>query len=322
MTLAQVPSFEPFHIPVMAKEVLALLRPAAGMRFLDGTVGEGGHALLLLEASSPDGCVVGLDWDQEALERACRRLAAFGRRFVPVRENFAFARQVLKDLGWEGVDGVLLDLGMSSLQLSQADRGFSFRLAGPLDMRMDQRQELSAADLLERLTEAELVRLLRGLGEEERAASIARALVAARARAPLRSTQDVVQAVEKVFWGKGVRGGIHPATRTFQALRLTVNRELENLRSFLHGGFELLRPGGRMVILSYHSLEDRLVKEAFRLWSASCLCPPSMPVCRCGWSPKVRLLTPRPLSPRAEEVASNPRARSAHLRAVERLASE
>jgi 16S rRNA (cytosine1402-N4)-methyltransferase len=303
----------------MAPEAVELLRPGLGMRFLDGTVGEGGHARLLLEASRPDGMVLGLDWDGEALERASRYLAAFGGRFVPVRENFVAAPRVLENLGWEKVDGILLDLGLSSLQLERAERGFALRHAGPLDMRMDQRRELRAADLVNHAGEAELGRLLREFGEEERAVRIARALVAARSRTPLETTRYLVRVVEKVRRGEKVRGRVHPATRTFQALRLAVNSELENLRSFLADGYELLNPGGRMVILSYHSLEDRLVKEGFRRWAARCLCPPRLPVCTCGWSARVRVLTPRSLRPRPQEVSTNPRARSAHLRAVERL---
>lgn len=303
----------------MAQEVVAFLRPAPGMRFLDGTVGEGGHARFLLEASGPDGLLVGLDWDGEASERARHNLAYFGERFVAVRENFVAAPRVLQDLGWETVDGVLLDLGVSSLQLEQGERGFSFRLPGPLDMRMDRRQRLRAVDLVNEASEAELSRLLREFGEEERATRIARTLVAARSHAPLQTTQDVVRVVDRVLRGEKVRGNVHPATRTFQALRIVVNKELENLQGFLAEGYQLLSPEGRMVILSYHSLEDRLVKGAFRRWAAQCLCPPDLPVCMCGWSPKVRILTPKPLRPRPQEVAANPRARSAHLRAVERL---
>ncbi len=307
------------HKPVMAREVVAFLRPAPGMRFLDGTVGEGGHARALLQASSPDGLLVGLDWDREALERARCNLDCFGERFIALRENFVAAPHVLQNLGWKTVNGVLLDLGISSLQLGKGERGFSFRLSGPLDMRMDRRQELRAVDLINEAGEAELTRILREFGEEERAARIARALVRARSRAPLRTTQDVVQAVDRAMRGERVRGNVHPATRTFQALRIIVNQELENLESFLAEGYQLLSPGGRMVILSYHSLEDRLVKRAFRRWAAPCLCPPRLPVCACGWSPKVFLLTRKPLRPQPREVAANPRARSVHMRAVERL---
>ncbi len=298
---------------------MALLRPAPGMRFFDGTVGEGGHARFLLEASGPDGRLVGLDWDAEALERARCNLACFGEQFIAVRENFVAAPRVLENLGWKTVNGVLLDLGVSSLQLGKGERGFSFRLPGPLDMRMDRRQGLRALDLVNEASEAELIRILRELGEEERATRIARTLVMARSRTLLPTTQDVVAAVDRALRGKKVRGEVHPATRTFQALRIAVNQELEHLQSFLAKGYQLLSSGGRMVVLSYHSLEDRLVKEAFRRWAASCLCPPHLPVCVCGWFPKVRLLTPKPLRPQPQEVAANPRARSAHLRAVERL---
>jgi 16S rRNA (cytosine1402-N4)-methyltransferase len=308
----------------MAGEVMALLRPAAGMRFIDGTVGEGGHAELVLEASGPDGRLLGMDVDEEALGRARLRLARFGRRVTLVRENFALARRLLERLGWGPVEGVLLDLGLSSLQLASPERGFSFRLPGPLDMRFDRRGRLRAADLLGRASEADLARLLREFGEEQRAARVARELVAARTRGALRTTADLARAVERALGGRRSRGrgSLHPATRTFQALRIAVNEELENLRRFLADGYELLRPGGRMVILSYHSLEDRMVKRAFRRWAASCLCPPGLAVCVCGWRPKVRLLTPRAVAPTMSETAANPRARSARLRAVERLGDE
>lgn len=305
------------HVAVMVTEVLALLRPHPGARLLDGTVGGGGHAVALLAASAPSGAVLGLDRDADALAVARQHLSPFGQRCVLVHANFSQALAAVAELGWDGVDGVLLDLGMSSLQVEQAERGFSFQHSGPLDMRMDQQESERAADLVNQASAAELKRIFQDLGEERAAGALARAVVRDRARAPLRTTTALVETIERVVRRKPGEHR-HPATRAFQALRIAVNHELEHLSTFLQDGYQLLRPGGRMAILSYHSLEDRLVKDAFRRWAATCLCPPQVLICVCGWSPKVRILTPKPLTPTPTETAYNPRARSARLRAVER----
>lgn len=307
------------HLPVMLSEVLALLRPRPGADFLDGTVGGGGHAAALLEANAPEGRLLGLDRDDEALAAAAQRLALFAGRFILVGENFSQAQAVLRRYGYEEVDGVLLDLGFSSLQVEDGERGFSFLRLGPLDMRMDQREDRCAADIVNRASEAELKQIFRDLGEERAAGPLARAVVRARAEAPITTTSALAQVIERVV-RRSPHSHLHPATRAFQALRIAVNRELDHLAAFLQDGYRLLRPGGRMVILSYHSLEDRLVKDTFRRWAATCLCPPQLQVCVCGWVPQVRVLTPKPLTPTCAEVAVNPRARSARLRAVERRA--
>lgn len=307
------------HVPVMAEEVLALLRPQPGTTILDGTVGGGGHAALLLAASLPGGRLLGLDRDAEALAAAAEHLAPYAGHYLLVQENFSHALAVMDQLGWDGFDAVLLDLGLSSLQLESRERGFSFLRPGPLDMRADRRQELRAADIINRASEAELKQIFRDFGEERAAGALARALVRTRAVAPVTTTTALAETIERVS-KRAPRPRIHPATRVFQALRIAVNRELDHLTAFLRDGYRLLRPRGRMVIIAYHSLEDRLVKEAFRRWAASCLCPPQVQVCRCGWSPQVRVLTPKPLTPSAQEVGLNPRARSARLRAVEKCA--
>lgn len=307
----------PQHLPAMVREVLALLRPQPGARLLDGTVGGGGHAAALLEAGSPGGWLLGLDRDAEALAVAARRLAPFSGRYALEHENFCHAQTVAQRYGTEGFDGVLLDLGFSSLQVDDGERGFSFQRPGPLDMRMDRREERRATDIVNQASESELRQIFHTLGEERAAGALARALIRKRREAPLTTTAALVQVIEKVV-KRSPQAHLHPATRAFQALRISVNHELDHLATFLSDGYRLLRPGGRMIILSYHSLEDRLVKEAFRYWAATCHCPPQLQVCLCRWTPQVRILTPKPLTPTPTELAANPRARSARLRAVER----
>jgi len=306
------------HTSVLLGEALAFLRPRPGGRYVDGTLGGGGHAEAILEAAGPDGELLGMDWDQEARAIASRRLSRFGDRVHVVAATFTEAGEWLRRLGWDGVDGILIDLGVSSLQLDVAERGFSFSRSGPLDMRMDRTRPLTAAEWLGQASEKELVRVLREYGEEPQARRIARAILLAQRRGELTDTAALASAVGRVV-GRAVAH--HPATRAFQALRIAVNGELDNLERFLGDAYRWLRPGGRLVTLAYHSLEDRMLKQTFRLWARSCLCPRSIPVCRCGWSKKVTVLTPRPVRPSPQEVASNPRSRSARLRAVERLAA-
>jgi 16S rRNA (cytosine1402-N4)-methyltransferase len=301
----------------MAGEVVELLRPASQRRYLDGTLGGGGHAEQILIASSPDGQLLGIDKDDEALAAARTRLARFGARLIIRKESFAAAKELMSQIGWVSVHGVILDLGVSSHQLESGERGFSFRLSGRLDMRMDAQQPLDAYQIVNTYAATELERILRDYGEEPHARRIARAIVAAREAKPIATTAELVDIVAHVKTGR--RREHHPATQTFQALRIAVNRELEELDRFLDRGYELLEPGGRMVVISFHSLEDRRVKTAFRKWSQDCLCPPRTPRCLCGWSRKARLLTKKPIVPSATEMAINSRARSAKLRAVEKI---
>ena len=306
------------HVPVMLREVIELLQPKSGGRYVDGTLGGGGHAEAILDAAQGDANLVGIDRDDVARETAAKRLARFGARVQIVDATFDEIGECLARLGWDGADGILLDLGVSSFQLDVADRGFSFSRRGPLDMRMSREHSEPLSDWLRDVDEADLARALRDYGEEPQARRIARAIVAAERRGELGDTLALAETVAKVA---GRQASHNPATRTFQALRIAVNGELEILERFLGEAYRWLRPGGRLVVLAYHSLEDRLVKEAFRTWAKSCLCPRSIPVCRCGWSQKVTLLTPRPLRPSEDEIERNPRARSARLRAVERLAA-
>jgi 16S rRNA (cytosine1402-N4)-methyltransferase len=305
------------HVPVLAREVVEFLGPEPGKRYLDGTVGGGGHTERILRASSPDGQVLALDVDEEALAAARQRLRDFGPRLITRHSSFAAAKEILTELHWRAVHGAILDLGVSSHHLDTAERGFSFRLPGPLDMRMDRRESLDAADIVNRSSAAELERIFQVYGEEPRARRIAAAIVAARRQRPIERTDELAALIARVKGGRA--GERNPATQCFQALRIAVNRELDHLEHFLDSGYELLAPGGRLVVISFHSLEDRLVKLAFRKWNRSCVCPPRAPVCTCGWSRKAKLLTTRPVTPSQAECKSNPRARSAKLRAVEKL---
>ena len=301
------------HVAVLVAEVVVWLRPRPDACLVDATIGLGGHAAALL-AAAPGSKLLGIDRDPEALAAAGARLTYFGDRLVLQQGSYDALPAALAAMGWSGADAVLLDLGVSSLQLDDPTRGFSFQAAGALDMRMDPTGGLDAAEIVNRWPEKDLALVLHEYGEEPRARAVARAIVRRR---PITTTAALADVVRGVL-GRG-RPGHHPATRTFQALRIAVNDELSELELFLADAWMLLRPGGRLAILAYHSLEDRRVKDTFRRWAADCLCPPRTPVCVCGWRAKVRVLTPRPLRPTAEEVARNPRARSARLRVVERL---
>jgi 16S rRNA (cytosine1402-N4)-methyltransferase len=307
-------SFE--HAPVLAAEALSFLQPEEGGLYLDGTVGGGGHAALLLEANAQVS-LIGLDRDPEAVTATRRRLAAYGTRVRIVEADFRAAENLLEtEIGEPGLTGALLDLGVSSHQIDTAARGFSFRRGTPLDMRMGGTTGgwRTAADLLNTASEAELGRIFREFGEERRWKALAREIVRRRRRAPLRTADDLVAACTAVL-GTGLGPGVK--ARVFQAVRIAVNDELEALRDGLEGIRRLLRPEGRLVVISYHSLEDRIAKEMFRTWSLSCICPPEFPVCRCRGKALGRTLTRKPVRPSATEVATNKRARSALLRAWE-----
>jgi len=311
------------HLPVLVDEVIEMLAPAPGSLHIDATLGAGGHTERILEAASPEGRVLGVDADPAAIHRVEVRLRArFGERLVLRQGNFRELATIAPEAGFGAVDGALFDLGLSSYQLADRDRGFGFRAGGPLDMRFDTSRGVPAAELLASLDAAELTALFRRYGEEPKAGRIARAIVDARRTAPITTAEELAALVERVAPpDPRKRRRIHPATRVFQALRIAVNEELEALQAGLAAALDLLRPGGRLVVLSYHSLEDRIVKRFFQAERRGCICPPQLPVCVCGRNPRLRLVTNPSLTPTAAEIAANPRARSARLRAAERLAA-
>jgi 16S rRNA (cytosine1402-N4)-methyltransferase len=306
------------HRPVLLRETIELLAVERGGLFVDCTVGLGGHSEAILQAT-PDALVLGIDRDEEALKLARKRLASYGSRFRAVHADFRELTRVLATAKVSPVRGILADLGVSSLQLDSPLRGFSFRHEAPLDMRMDTSRGETASELLGRLSEVEIARLIYEYGEEPRSRRIARAIVGRRERGePVQTTSDLAQLVERAA-GAGKKRRIHPATRTFQALRIAVNAELENLDRFLTEAVDHLEPDGRLAVISFHSLEDRIVKRALLKLSGRCQCPPRLPECLCGAVKRIILLTRRAIVPGAAELKDNPRARSAKLRGAQKV---
>lgn len=303
----------------MPDEVLAYLEPHPGGVYLDGTLGGGGHTALIAARCTPDGSVIGIDQDQQALSAATARLTEFGDAICPVHGNFGDLAVHLERLGVTQLDGFLLDLGVSSHQLDCRERGFSFQHNALLDMRMDTSRGETAADLVNSAAEQELERIIRDYGEERWARRIAAFIVAARAQNPISETLQLVDiikgAVPRAKWDER----IHPATRTFQALRIAVNHELDVLEKGLRAALDVLKPEGRGVVISFHSLEDRIVKQIFREYATGCTCPRNLPICACGNHPRVRVLTSRPVQASEQEINANPRSRSAKIRAVQKL---
>ncbi len=304
----------PTHVPVLVAEVRTYLAPRPGALIVDATVGEGGHAETILRRIAPAGRLIGLDKDAAAIQTAEERLRRFGQNVTLRQADFGDLDMTLDALGVGAVDGVLFDIGVSTAQLFEPTRGFSFDRVGPLDMRMDQRQPQTAADLVNALSERELADLIYRYGEERASRRIARQIVARR---PLRTTHDLLRAVEAAVGGG--RGRLHPATRTFQALRIATNAEMEALEHGLPQAIHRLRPGGRLCVIAFHSIEDRIVKQILQQYSRGCTCAPDLPACRCGGRRMIRVLTKKPVTPGPAELRLNPRARSARLRAAERL---
>ena len=303
------------HVPVMVREVVEALNVRPGGRYVDGTVGAGGHAEAIMDAASPGGQLVGIDKDADALALARERLARFGNVVHLEQGDYAEMDRICRALEFAPVHGVLLDLGLSSLQLDRAERGFSFQQEGPLDMRFSRGQELTAAQIVNEYPERELADVLWRFGEESQSRRIARRIVARR---PLQTTTQLAKVVEEAVGGRARRQS-HPATRTFQALRIAVNQELLSLADVFPSAYGLLGDLGRLAVLSYHSLEDRAVKAFVQRESRDCVCPPRQPACTCGHKATMRQVTRRALRPSADEVARNPRSRSARLRVAERL---
>lgn len=307
------------HLPVLLQEVLDGLRPYTGGRYVDCTVGGGGHSRAILEASGPTGRLLGLDQDPAALRAAADTLAPCGSRATLKKANFRRLLETAREAGFDQADGVLFDIGVSSPQLDEGERGFSFHQDAPLDMRMDPDGPVTARDLVNELEIPDLTRILQDYGEERWARRIAEFIVRNR---PLETTGQLVEVIKAAIPAAARRSGPHPARRTFQALRIAVNDELGALEEGLGQALELVRTGGRVAVITFHSLEDRIVKQTMQDWARGCICPPDLPVCVCGRKPRARLVTRKPVTAGEEEVSRNPRSRSAKLRVAEKLATE
>ncbi len=307
------------HEPVLLHEVLELLHLRPGAYVVDGTLGGGGHSFHILKATAPDGHLLGLDRDTRALDAAAQHLAPFGRRVTLRQANFSQMDEVLRQENITKCDGVLLDLGVSSHQLDCAERGFSFQQDASLDMRMNQNEGITAQEVVNEYSPAELVRIFREYGEERWAKRIARRIEQVRSVTPLQTTLELAELVRDAVPAGKQPQRIHPATRVFQALRIYVNDELGHLKTGLQQALDVLTPGGVLAVISFHSLEDRIVKQFFRAQAQTCACPPRLPVCICGKQAQVKVLTRRGVKAKEEETQTNPRARSAILRGVEKL---
>lgn len=308
------------HVPVLLDEVLDFLRRLPSGTFVDCTVGLGGHARAILEHIQPSAGLIAIDADAAALREARKTLAPYEDKVMYVRANYRKLSEILQRSGVRDVAGILFDLGLSSAQLQNPLKGFSFSRGGPLDMRFDRAQPLTAADIVNRYPENDLVKILRAFGEEKRAKKIASLIVRRREESPIASTDELARLVASA--APPGRTRIHPATKTFQALRVAVNDELGALSEALPQAIEALCPGGRLICLSYHSLEDRIVKQTFREFEKGCICPPSFPVCQCGRASQVEVLTRKPIRPSEAEIRRNPRSRSARMRVCEKRRKE
>jgi 16S rRNA (cytosine1402-N4)-methyltransferase len=310
------------HVPVMVEEALYYLDCKPGQTVVDGTLGGGGHTKAILRQIEPNGFLVGVDKDPDAIASARKSLRGFTSRLRLVHTDFADIRRIRTELGESKANGILLDLGLSLYHLEGSGRGFSFKRDEPLDMRMNPKEDMTAQEVVNQFTQDRLTKIISDYGEERWAGRIAAFIVKTRRKEPIASSMALTENKKKAIPARHQSPRIHPATRTFQAIRIAVNRELESLRRFLHGAPELLTPGGRLCIISFHSLEDRIVKQRFKEMADPCRCPPEFPVCTCGKKPQVRILTKKPARPNPDAVNVNPLARSAKLRAVEKLPGE
>jgi len=308
-----------FHKPVLLDETITLLNCRPGGIYVDGTIGGGGHADYILRTCPEIRLLIGIDRDKEALIHARKRLVSFRNKIFLVKGNYSDIKKIISSLDVKMVNGVFLDLGVSFHQLQSPHRGFSFLVNGPLDMRMEKEQKMTASDLVNSLPEDGLKKILRVYGEEKWSSSITKMIVKRRKEKPISTTSELSDLVTKAIPSRARPRKIHPATRTFQALRIAVNDELTHLQKGLTESIDVVIPGGRVAVISFHSLEDRIVKGSFRHYSRACICPPRIPQCRCGHIKKLRVLTKKPIVPKPEEILQNPRARSAHLRGVEKV---
>jgi len=304
------------HVPVLFNETIEMLDCKPGDIIVDGTLGGGGHAQAILERILPGGTLIGIDRDPDALEAASRRLHKYQDSLITIHDNFANIESILDKLGVEAIAGMIMDLGVSSYQLDEGSRGFSYQSNALLDMRMDPTQELSAYDVVNQYDERRLAKIISQYGEERWAARIAKFIVSNR---PIDTTEELTQVIKAAIPAKARRQGSHPAKRTFQAIRIEVNKELEILEGAIESAVNKLKPGGRLCIITFHSLEDRIVKNTFRRLQNPCTCPPDAPICICGNQPLVKVITRKPIIPSEQEISQNPRSRSAKLRACQKL---
>ena len=305
------------HVSVLLGECIEALNVKPNGIYVDGTLGGGGHSFKILQLLD-SGKLIGIDQDTDALNAATGRLKIFEDRFVPFHSNFSKLTYVLDELGVEKIDGLLLDLGVSSYQLDEAERGFSYMNDGKLDMRMNQSDTFTAYEIVNTYSEAQLTQIISEYGEENWANRIAKFIVAERSEKPIETTFELVEVIKKAIPAGARKDGPHPAKRTFQAIRIEVNNELKIIEQTIEQAVERMNKGGRIAIITFHSLEDRIVKNAFRRLAQGCTCPPEFPVCVCGGKPKVKLISRKPILPSDEEIENNPRARSAKLRVVEK----
>ena len=310
------------HIPVLLNETLEYLDPKPGGVYIDGTLGGAGHSSEIVKRIVPGGVLIGIDQDSNAIDAAKRRLEAYKDNVVIVRDNFRNIKAIALQKGFKEVDGILLDIGVSSHQLDEKERGFSYMQDGPLDMRMDTESSLDASDIVNNSSEQELIRILRDYGEEKWAVRIAKFIAEERKNNRIDTTFKLADIIQRAIPAAARRDGGHPAKRTFQALRIAVNDELQVLEEALIDAARLLKPGGRLVVITFHSLEDRIVKKIFNNMEKPCTCPPQLPVCACGKEPLLRVITKKPVTAGVEELKVNTRSKSAKLRAAERVSSK
>ena len=310
------------HYSVLLNETIENLNIRPDGIYVDGTLGGGGHSYQILKRLGENGRLIGIDQDADAIQAAGERLAEFGNKATLIRSNYANMKEELHAIGVNGVDGIVLDLGVSSFQLDTGERGFSYRFDAPLDMRMDNRQELTAYQVVNEYTESELYHIIKNYGEDKFAKNIAKNIVIARQKEPVKTTKELADIISYSIPMKVKKQGGHPAKRTFQAIRIEVNHELEVLERNINDMIDLLNPGGRFCIITFHSLEDRIVKNIFRTSERPCICPPEFPVCVCGRVSKGKVITRKPIVPGKEELEENSRSKSAKLRVFERRITE